>query len=123
MGLDGLGMTERETSSEDGRAEGEEEEGGEGRARGVVECEVRFYGGIARDTGTERVLVSITGGTLGELLTELGRRWPVLRERLSDPAAGFLVFVLNGRALEPPEPTLRLKSGDVLSIMPFVAGG
>ena len=88
-----------------------------------MECEVRFYGGAARETGVERALVSFEGATLGDLLAELSRRWPGLKESLNGRGGGSLVLVLNGRALEPPEPTLRLKSGDVLSVMPFVAGG
>ncbi|MGQ9582923.1 MAG: MoaD/ThiS family protein [Thermoplasmatota archaeon] len=89
--------------------------------RAATECEVRLYGGIAREAGVERAMVSLEGDTLGELLAELGRRFPSLAPLLE--SGGPLVLVLNGRAVEPPEASLKLKSGDVLSIMPFVAGG
>ncbi len=87
-----------------------------------TECEIRVYGGAAREAGVETLRVSFEGDTLGELLEELKRRLPVLAPLL-ESGGGPLVLVLNGRALEPPEPSLKLKSGDVLSILPFVAGG
>ncbi len=88
-----------------------------------MEIELRFYGGFAIAAGGESVHLEFERGTLGELIVEMRRRWPRFGELLDGPAKGSAVFVLNGKALEPPDPHTKLKTGDVLSIMPFVAGG
>ncbi len=88
-----------------------------------MEIELRFYGGFAVAAGTESARVGFDGETLGALLAELRRRWPALGELLDGPGKGAAVLVLNGGALEEPAPAIKLKDGDSLSIMPFVAGG
>jgi molybdopterin converting factor small subunit len=67
--------------------------------------------------------VIFEGDTLGELLNEVRRRRPQVGELLDGPGKGSAVIILNGKALEPPDPGTKLKTGDALSIMPFVAGG
>jgi molybdopterin converting factor small subunit len=88
-----------------------------------MEIELRFYGGFAVAAGAESARVTLNGDTLGALLAEVRRRWPKVAELLDGPAKGAAVLVLNGGALEEPDPAAKLKAGDVLSIMPFVAGG
>ncbi len=88
-----------------------------------MEIEVRLYGGFAVAAGTESSRIKFAGDTLGRLLDEIRRRWPKVAELLEGPASGTAVLVLNGDSLETFEPNARLKNGDVLSIMPFVAGG
>jgi len=88
-----------------------------------TEVEVRFYGGFAAAAGTEMARVRFSGATLGELLAEVCSRWPKVAKLLEGPGKGSAVLVLNGKALEPVDPSLKLKMGEVLSIMPFVAGG
>jgi molybdopterin converting factor small subunit len=88
-----------------------------------MNIELRFYGGFALAAGAENLRVSFDGDTLGELLDEIRRRWPRVGELLDGPLKGSAVLVLNGKALEPPDPGTKLKTGDALSIMPFVAGG
>jgi molybdopterin converting factor small subunit len=88
-----------------------------------MDIELKFYGGFAVAAGAESIRVRFDGKTLGELIDEIGRRWPRVRELLDGPAKGSAVLVLNGKALEPPDPCTKLKTGDALSIMPFVAGG
>ena len=88
-----------------------------------TEVVVKFYGGFAVAAGTEGEHVKFEGETLGALLAEVRRRWPKVGELLDGPDNGSAVLVLNEKALEPPEPGTRLSTGDVVSIMPFVAGG
>jgi molybdopterin converting factor small subunit len=88
-----------------------------------MEMEIRFYGGFAVAAMTEHARVAFDGDTLGALLAEIRRRWPAVAALLEGPGKGTAVLVLNGGALEPPDPSTRLNNGDMLSIMPFVAGG
>jgi molybdopterin converting factor small subunit len=88
-----------------------------------MEIELKFYGGFAIAAGAESARMQFGGNTLGELLAELRRRWPKVVELLEGGGKGGAVLVLNGKALEPPDPGTKLKTGDALSIMPFVAGG
>jgi molybdopterin converting factor small subunit len=88
-----------------------------------MEIELRFYGGFAVAAGTESARVRFDGDTLGALLAEIRRRWPDVAGLLDGPGKGTAVLVLNGAALEEPAPAIKLKDGDSLSIMPFVAGG
>jgi MoaD family protein len=88
-----------------------------------MDIDIRFYGGFAVAAGNETVRLEFHKETLGELLNEIRRRWPRVAELLDGPAKGSAVLVLNGKALEPPDPSTKLKTGDVVSIMPFVAGG
>ena len=89
----------------------------------TTDIEVRFYGGFAVAAGIETASVKFKGDTLGELLAVIRSRWPKVMELLDGSGRGSAVLVLNGGALEPVEPSTRLKSGDQLAIMPFVAGG
>ena len=88
-----------------------------------MRIELRFYGGFAVAAGTEMAEVDLPGETLGELLAEIRSRWPEVGELLDGPGRGAAVLVLNGGALEEPDLKTRLNEGDLLSIMPFVAGG
>ena len=88
-----------------------------------MELDIRFYGGFAAAAGAESVHLRFDGESLGELLAEIRRRWPNVGELIDGPGKGSAVFVLNGKALEPPDACTKLKNGDTLAIMPFVAGG
>jgi molybdopterin converting factor small subunit len=82
---------------------------------------VRFHGAASRATGTERTKVRFEGNTLRDLLSEIKKRWPAVVELLE--GKGVMVISLNGKALEDPDPTTKIRSEDILTIMPFVAGG
>jgi len=88
-----------------------------------MEIDLRLYGGFAVAAGTERARLEFKGDTLEDALVEMRRRWPRIGELLDGPGEGSAIFVLNGKALEPPDMRKKLNTGDVLSIMPFVAGG
>jgi len=88
-----------------------------------TEIEVKFYGGFAVAAGAESARIQFDGDDLGGLLAEIRTRWPRVGELLDGPAKGTAVLVLNGRALEPMDLSIKLLPGDTLSIMPFVAGG
>ena len=85
--------------------------------------EVKFYGGFAAAAGTDSGRVRLAGSTLGKLLAQIRSRWPKVSELLDGAGKGSAVLILNGKALEPPDPDTGIGPGDVLSIMPFVAGG
>lgn len=91
--------------------------------RSFMRIEIRLYGGFAVAAGSEHANLEFEGTSLGEAIAQMRRRWPAIGELLDGPGKGSAVFVLNGRALEPPDPRTKLNTGDVLSIMPFVAGG
>jgi molybdopterin converting factor small subunit len=88
-----------------------------------MEIELRFYGGFAVAAGAESAHLRFDGDSLGALLAEVRSRYPDVAELLDGPGRGSAVLVLNGTALEPPDMSIKLKPGDALSIMPFVAGG
>ncbi len=71
--------------------------------------------------------VQAAGGTVSELVDDLERRFPGLRERLVDDGGELRRFInvyvneedvrfLDGK-------TTRLKDGDTVSIVPAIAGG
>ena len=71
--------------------------------------------------------VEVEGGTVGELLANLDARFPGFKQQISDGSGGLHRFVniyLNDedirylKALDTP-----LSEGDVVSILPALAGG
>jgi len=89
-----------------------------------VECEVRLHGGASKAAGgVERAVVEVRGRTLGDLLDEVKRRWPGVGDFIDGSRSGSMFVVLNGRALECIDRSMGISSGDVVAIMPFVAGG
>lgn len=90
----------------------------------IIECEVRFYGAVTVAAGgTDHAKINLSGTTLGDLLEAIKKRWPGVGEYIDGPRSDSAILVLNEKALEPPDMALKLKSGDILSIMPFVVGG
>jgi sulfur-carrier protein len=71
--------------------------------------------------------VSADGVTVGEVFADLTRRYPTLTDQLIDPAGGLHKFVNvyrnddDIRYLEALD--TKLADGDVVSILPAVAGG
>lgn len=72
--------------------------------------------------------VSLEGANLQELLSQLEKRFPGVRERIVDPSSGqlhrFVNIYVNGedvRFLQGLQTSL--KEGDEISIVPAVAGG
>jgi molybdopterin synthase sulfur carrier subunit len=79
----------------------------------------RFTDGEAR--------VSATGGTIGELIDDLERRYPGFKERICDPDGQIRRFVnvfVNGEnARDHGGAAAPVKAGDEIGIIPAMAGG
>ncbi|MGQ9652816.1 MAG: MoaD/ThiS family protein [Thermodesulfobacteriota bacterium] len=74
----------------------------------------------------DRTIVEAQGATVFQVLEDLGRRFPGVRERLYDGSGlrPFINIYLNDediRFLEGQE-TL-VKDGDLISVVPAIAGG
>ena len=71
--------------------------------------------------------VEVEGGTVGELITALDKKYPGIGERLLDAQGGVRRFInvyVNGediRFLQDKETAV--KAGDEISIVPAIAGG
>jgi sulfur-carrier protein len=71
--------------------------------------------------------VAATGGSVAELIEDIEKKYPGLKERIYDEQAKIRRFVniyLNDediRFLNGPETSIR--DGDVVSIIPAIAGG
>ncbi|HEY7034058.1 MAG TPA: ubiquitin-like small modifier protein 1 [Thermomicrobiales bacterium] len=68
-----------------------------------------------------------SGGTVGDVLTELDGRYPGLKERVCDPDGEIRRFVnvfVNGENVRKLQGAATpVKSGDELGIIPAMAGG
>lgn len=74
--------------------------------------------------GQDEVLIE--GGDLATLLTRLNEAFPGIRERVVDEtgrARPYVNVFLNEELVREPLPAVRLVSGDVVHILPSVAGG
>jgi sulfur-carrier protein len=71
--------------------------------------------------------VDASGGTVGDVLTELDVRYPGLKERVCDPDGEIRRFVnvfVNGENVRKLQGAATpVKSGDELGIIPAMAGG
>ena len=82
---------------------------------------------VLRAAADGQATVSVDGATIGEVFTTLVDKYPGLRSNLLDDAGGLHKFVNvykdddDIRYLEGLE--TKVASGDVLSILPAVAGG
>ena len=82
---------------------------------------------VLRAAADGQASVSVDGATVGEVFTTLVDKYPGLRENLLDGAGGMHKFVNvykdddDIRYLDGLDTAL--KDGDILSILPAVAGG
>jgi molybdopterin synthase sulfur carrier subunit len=82
---------------------------------------------VLRAQADGRVTVSVDGATVGEVFTSLVERYPGLRGNLLDDSGSLHKFVNvykdddDIRYLDGLD--TKLEAGDVLSILPAVAGG
>jgi molybdopterin synthase sulfur carrier subunit len=71
--------------------------------------------------------VSAAGGTVKEVLADLEKQFPGIRERLYDEKGGlrrFVNFYVNNEDIRfMSGETTPVKEGDELSIVPAIAGG
>lgn len=89
-----------------------------------MEIQIRFFGAVSKSVGfIESASLDFQGATLGELLEAVMDKWPGTRDFIEGPKSATMVLALNDKALEPPDPELRINEGDKLAIMPMVHGG
>jgi len=50
-------------------------------------------------------------------------KWPGTRDFIEGSKSATMVLALNDKALEPPDPAMKISDGDKLAIMPMVHGG
>lgn len=88
---------------------------------------VRAFADYREIIGKETAYDIAEGKTIGDLLDELGARYPALRREMFSPAGELKEFInifINGRNIaflkdmETP-----LADGDIVSLFPPVAGG
>ena len=89
-----------------------------------MKCQLRFFGGVsAAADNIEATEFSFAGGTLGDLLDQMQKKWPGLEEYISGRSRGAIICILNERALNLVNRDLPLSDGDKLTLMPFIGGG
>ena len=75
----------------------------------------------------DKAEVTATGATVGDLLQDLERQYPGLKERLCDPNGRLRRFVnvyVNEEDIRfLKQESTPLKDGDEVSIIPAIAGG
>ena len=99
-----------------------------------MRVKVRFYARLREFVGLEELDLDIsTGSTLKDLLETLIERFGSRFEevRTKDPFEDYVkgdgsspAFLVNGRIVDPEKDLeIRLKKGDLVVIMPLIAGG
>ncbi len=88
---------------------------------------VRIPTPLQKLTG-DKAEVAASGATVQEILQDVDRQFPGLKERLCDPASGKLRRFVNIYVNEEDIRFLKqeatpLKDGDEVSIIPAIAGG
>ena len=72
--------------------------------------------------GAER-RVSANGPTVADVLADLDRRWPGLRDRLCDPGPVLRAFINVYVDGQPADLDTAVPSGSTIHVLPAVAGG
>jgi MoaD family protein len=78
---------------------------------------VKLFATLKDKAGKNELTLAFTGGTVGELLKQASREYPVLKDLLS--CGGILVSVNQ----EFVKPDARVKDGDEVALMPPFSGG
>ncbi len=88
---------------------------------------IDFKSGLKSVTGTQYVTIDKSFNTFEKVITELIRLYPRLKEEMfySDGTMDYIYqVILNGKRLSWPEDKdFRIKDGDVLVFLVFMAGG
>ena len=67
--------------------------------------------------------VTLTGGTVRDLVDALDDRWPGMRDRLCDPGPVLREFINVYVDGEPADLSSVVTDGSVVHVLPAVAGG
>ncbi|MEM4293087.1 MAG: ubiquitin-like small modifier protein 1 [Thermoplasmata archaeon] len=88
---------------------------------------VKFFGYFREITNIQAIQLESEGfQTVGEVLHEVVRRYPELKEKLfeGEKVVPFVKVLVNGLAIEVKEGLeTRVKGGDAIAIFPPVGGG
>ncbi len=88
---------------------------------------VEFKSALKNVTGTQAVTIDRKFDTFEKALMELIRLYPELKEEMfyADGTIDYIYqIILNGKRLSWPEDKdIRIKDGDILVFMVFMAGG
>lgn len=88
---------------------------------------VEFKSALKSVTGTKAITIDRTFDTFEKALMELIRLFPELKDEMfySDGTIDYIYqIILNGKRLSWPEDKdIRIKDGDVIVFMVFMAGG
>ena len=88
---------------------------------------VEFKSALKSVTGTQAITIDRTFDTFEKALMELIRLFPELKDEMfySDGTIDYIYqIILNGKRLSWPEDKdIRIKDGDVIVFMVFMAGG
>jgi len=79
-----------------------------------------------RDMAGGQEVVEANGGTVLELINDLGKKYPGIREHLLDKRGrlqGFVEIFVNSAVVYPEDTAMKVKDGDEVEILTIVAGG
>jgi molybdopterin converting factor small subunit len=74
----------------------------------------------------DQVIVEVKGGTVGECVNQLVKRFPRVKSMLFDKSGNLLNYVdiyVNGESSYPEELAKPVKDGDEIHITLIIAGG
>ena len=73
------------------------------------------------------VIIAVQGGSVQECIADLIRRYPGLEGMILDREDGILlkwmVYISNKGAVSSNELSYQVKDGDIITLLPMVAGG
>ena len=73
------------------------------------------------------VLIAVQGGSVQECIADLIRRYPGLKGMILDGEDGILlkwmVYINNKGTVSSNELSYQVKDGDIITLLPMVAGG
>ena len=88
-----------------------------------IEIDIPSY---LRSFASDKEAVEVSGGTIGECLNDLIRKYPLLENEIFDKKGKLLsVFeiYLNGASAYPDELAREVKDGDEIHLLAMLAGG
>ncbi len=91
----------------------------------IMSVKVRLHQYFQEMTGGQEI-VEANGRTISELINDLERKYPTIKEHLLDKNGrlqGFVEIFLNSEIVHPHETSKSVKDGDEVEVLMIVAGG
>ena len=79
-----------------------------------------------QDIADGQEVVEAKGNTLAELIDDLEKRYPTIKDHLLDKKGrlhGFVEVFVNSEIVHPHETQKQIKDGDEIEVLTIVAGG